>query len=94
MIKADLVNKISKETGVEKVTVKRIVEAFMENIKEAVIANDSVHLRGFGSFTAKARAEKTARDISKNKTIVVPAHSIPAFKPAKVFLDAVKEKVK
>ena len=42
------------------------------------------------SFIIKHRAEKTARDISKNITVIVPAHDIPAFKPAKEFMDQVK----
>ncbi len=94
MTKADLVNEISKQTGVEKVAVKKIVEAFMENIKESLKDNQNVYLRGFGSFIVKKRAEKTARNISKNTTIIIPEHFIPAFKPAKTFVAEVKKNVK
>ncbi len=94
MTKADLVNEISKQTGVEKVAVKKTVEAFMENIKESLEKNENVYLRGFGSFIVKKRAEKTARNISKNTTIIIPEHFIPSFKPAKTFINDVKRKVK
>ena len=94
MTKADLVNEISKQTGIEKVAVKKTVEAFMENIKESLQSNQNVYLRGFGSFIVKKRAKKTARNISKNTTIIIPEHFIPSFKPAKSFVNDVKKKVK
>jgi len=58
----------------------------------AKISENNVYLRGFGSFIIKTRAEKTGRNISKNTTIKIPAHNIPAFKPAKVFTEGVKAK--
>ena len=79
MTKADIVNEISKGTGVEKAQVQQIVEAFMESIKDSLTSNKNVYLRGFGSFIVKRRAEKVARNISKNTTITIPAHNIPAF---------------
>ncbi len=94
MTKADLVNEISKKTGIEKLNVKLVIEAFMDTVKEALVNKDNVYLRGFGSFIVKKRAQKTARNISKNTTIIIPEHYIPAFKPSKSFLNEVKEKVK
>ncbi len=94
MTKADIVNEISKQTGIEKVAVKKTVEAFMGSIKDSLKNNQNVYLRGFGSFIVKKRAEKTARNISKNTTIIIPEHFIPAFKPAKSFVNKVKENVK
>ena len=91
MTKADIVSEISKSTGIDKQTVLASVESFMEIVKGSLAKNENVYLRGFGSFIVKKRAQKTARNISKNTTIVIPAHSVPAFKPAKTFLDAVKE---
>lgn len=91
MTKADIVARVAQQTGVEKAVAMTVVEAFMETVKDSKIAGNDVFLRGFGSFVVKQRAEKVARNISKNTTIVIPAHSIPAFKPAKTFLDAVKE---
>ena len=90
MTKADIVNNIAKETGVEKALVQQVVEAFMENVKGSLIENEPVYLRGFGSFIIKERAEKVARNISKGTTITIPAHNIPAFKPAKSFASKVK----
>ena len=91
MTKADIVARIAQQTGVEKAVAMPVVEAFMENGKDSMVAGDEVFLRGFGSFIIKKRAKKVARNISKNTTIVIPAHSVPAFKPAKTFLEAVKE---
>jgi len=92
MTKADIVNEISKNTGIEKVTVLKTVESFMDSIKGSLSKGKNVYLRGFGSFIIKERAEKTARNISKNTTIIIPAHNIPAFKPAKTFMNKVKTK--
>ena len=90
MTKADIVSEIAKSTGVEKVQVQAIVEAFMESIKPSLPQKNNVYLRGFGSFIVKKRAKKVARNISKNTTITIPEHNIPAFKPAKSFAAKVK----
>lgn len=92
MTKADIVGEIAKSTGIEKVQVQQVVESFMENIKETMMAGNNVYLRGFGSFIIKRRAQKVARNISKNTTITIPAHNIPAFKPSKTFAGEVKAK--
>ena len=94
MTKADIVASISSETGLEKNEVLRTVESFMSNVKNSLSNGQNVYLRGFGSFIVKERAEKTGRNISKNTTIIIPAHNIPSFKPAKVFMEEVKNKVK
>ena len=90
MTKADIVSEIAKKTGVEKVQIQTIVEAFMEEVKGSLEKEENVYLRGFGSFIIKKRAEKVARNISKNTTITIPAHNIPAFKPAKSFASKIK----
>ena len=90
MTEADMVNEISKTTGIEKGAVLETVEKFMEVVKDSLANGENVYLRGFGSFIIKKRSEKTARNISKNTTIIIPEHNIPAFKPAKVFMEEVK----
>lgn len=90
MTKADIVNEISRSTGLEKSAVLTTVEKFMEVVKDSMAHGNNVYLRGFGSFIIKERKEKTARNISRNTTIKIPAHKVPAFKPSKVFLDDVK----
>jgi len=94
MTKADIVNEIAKNTGIEKVTVQKTVEAMMETVKDSMVKGNNVYLRGFGSFIVKKRAKKTARNISKNTTIIIPAHNIPSFKPSKSFITKVKSHVK
>jgi len=91
MTKADIVSEISKKTGIEKNAVLQTVETFMDEVKASLASGENVYLRGFGSFIVKKRAEKTARNISKNTTIIIPAHNIPAFKPAKTFVNEVKK---
>ena len=93
MTKAEIVSNISEGTGIEKAEVLATVEAFMKEIKTSLESGTNVYLRGFGSFIIKERAEKTGRNISKNTTIKIPAHNIPAFKPAKIFVNGVKTKV-
>ncbi len=90
MTKAEIVNEISRATGLEKAAVLATVEKFMEVVKDSMANGQNVYLRGFGSFIVKTRKEKTARNISKNTIIKIPEHKIPAFKPSKVFLEEVK----
>ena len=92
MTKAEIVNEVAKATGIEKVAVQTVVEATMESIKGSLIKGNPVYLRGFGSFIIKHRAQKAARNIKEETTMTIPAHDIPAFKPAKSFIAAVKTK--
>ena len=93
MTKAEIVANISEKSGIEKGDVLRVVEDLMAEVKDSLNQGNNVYLRGFGSFIVKKRAEKTGRNISKNTTIKIPAHNIPAFKPAKVFVESVKNNV-
>ncbi len=94
MTKADIVTRITDKTGMEKSDVQAVVESFMKEVRNSLESGENVYLRGFGSFIIKKRAEKTGRNISKNTTIIIPAHNIPSFKPAKTFVESVKKKVK
>lgn len=91
MTKADIITKIADQTGIAKKDVAATVEAFMEEIRVSLSEEkENVYLRGFGSFIVKHRAKKTARNISKNTTLVIEAHDYPAFKPAKSFIAKMK----
>ena len=94
MTKAEIVNQISQRPGIDKSTVLIVVESFMDSVKDNLSNEENIYLRGFGSFILKKRAQKTARNISKNTTIIIPEHQVPAFKPAKTFLQAVIDKEK
>ena len=94
MTKADLVSEITDKTGVEKIAVQATVESLMTTIIDAMESGENVYLRGFGSFVIKKRAEKTGRDISKNTTLIIQEHFVPTFKPAKTFVNGVKNKLK
>lgn len=91
MTKADVVNEVSRKTGISREEVLSTLEAFMEVVKGSVSKGENVYLRTFGSFIVKQRAAKTARNITKNTTIKIPAHKIPAFKPSKEFSATVKK---
>lgn len=90
MTKADIINEIIATTGVAKKDATVAVEAMMKVVKDAMCNGENVYLRGFGTFLVKRRAEKTARNISKNTTLIIPAHNFPAFKPAKSFQQRMK----
>ncbi|MCF0211104.1 MAG: integration host factor subunit beta [Bacteroidales bacterium] len=94
MTKAEIVAEIAAKTGMEKINIQEVVEEFMNVLKGSLAKGENVYLRGFGSFIIKKRAEKTGRNISKKTTIIIPAHNIPAFKPAKTFVEEVKNHVK
>ena len=91
MTKAAIVNEVAKQTGMDKTEIQKVIESFMECIKDSLAKGNPVYLRGFGSFIIKHRAEKAARNITQKTTMTIPAHDIPAFKPAKVFVASVKE---
>ncbi len=94
MTKAHIVANISEKLGLEKGEAQKVVELFMETVKDSLAKGDNVYLRGFGSFITKKRAEKVGRNISKKTSVVIPAHFIPAFKPSKTFVEQVKSNVK
>ncbi len=93
MRKADLVNTIADKTGVPKVDVLVSLEEFFKEVKESLASGENVYIRGFGSFVIKRRAKKIGRHIKQNVAIEIPEHYIPSFKPAKVFVDQVKDNV-
>ena len=93
MRKADLVTAISEKTGVPKVDVLVTLETFFKEVKNTLSEGENVYIRGFGSFVIKKRAKKIGRHIKKNIAIEIPEHYIPSFKPAKIFVEQVKEKV-
>ena len=94
MRKADLIATISEKTGVAKVDVLVTLESFFDEVKDTLESGENIYIRGFGSFVIKKRAKKIGRNIKKGKSIVIPEHYIPSFKPAKIFVEAVRKKVK
>jgi len=92
MTKAEIANEIARATGLDRASVITVIEQFMTVVKDSLANGENVYLRGFGSFIIKQRAEKTARNISKNTTLIIPAHNIPAFKPADCFKEEVAKK--
>lgn len=93
MTKAEIVTNIADNTGLERVEVQSVLDDFMRVVRSSMLKGDSVYLRGFGSFVLKKRAEKTARNISKNTSLVIPAHNTPYFRPSKSFVEEVRKQV-
>ncbi len=91
MTKIELAKIASQKTGVDQQTMLAALEGIVDTIKESLIEKENVYIRGWGTWTLKHRAQKTARNISKNTTLVIEAHDIPYFKPCKEFLEAVAE---
>ncbi len=91
MTKSEIIKAISKSKGIDRETIAQVLEAFTVEIKAALLSGNNVSMRGFGTFYLKHRAEKTARNMQSN-TIIIPAHDIAAFKPAKEFAVSVKDK--
>ena len=90
MTKADIINEITNNTGLQKRDVAAVIESFMECVKDSMCNKENVYLRGFGTFQVKHRAEKTARNISKKTTLLIAPHDFPGFKPAKSFVQRMK----
>ena len=91
MTKADIISEIAVQTGLQQKDISVTIESFMEIIKGSLLDNkENVYLRGFGSFIIKHRAEKTARNITKNTTITIASHDLPCFKPAKSFVEQMR----
>lgn len=90
MTKAEIAKEVARQTGIDSKTVMTVIEAYMAGIKQNLSEGNEVFMRGFGSFILKKRAQKTARNITKNTTVIVPEHNIPFFKPSPEFKDAVK----
>lgn len=90
MTKNDIINAIVRDTGIDRKDATAVVETFMKEVREALIKKENVYLRGFGSFVIRRRAEKTARNITKNTTIKVPAHDIVKYVPAPKFAKLVR----
>lgn len=91
MTKLEVVKTVAKATGVDRETVSSVIDTYVETIKKSLIAGEAVNFRKFGTFYLKHRAEKTARNIKQNTTMIIPAHNIAAFKPAKEFAEAIVE---
>ncbi len=92
MTKAELVSEIALQTGYDRATILNVVEATMFNVKKTIADGECIFLRGFGTFTTKSRARKVARNISAQKSVVVPAHKIPYFKPSVEFSGMLRKK--
>lgn len=90
MRKADVVSSIAEKTGIPKVDILVTLETFFKEVKTSLIEGEPIYVRGFGSFILKKRAAKVGRNIKKGVSVQIPEHFIPAFKPAKEFMLAVK----
>ena len=91
MTKAVLVASIAKKTGIPKVDILVIIEAFCKEVKTSLTQGEPIYMRGFGSFIIKKRAAKTGRNLKKNVSVNIPKHFAPVFKPAREFTLDIKK---
>ena len=91
MTKLEIIKSVAKQTGVDKETVSRVIDMYVETVKDSLIRGENVNFRNFGTFYLKHRAAKTARNIAKNTTMIIPEHNIAAFKTARELADAILE---
>ena len=87
--KADLVDKVSEETGMRKKDVKTVVDTMIDQISKHLNESSKVQLTGFGTFEVRERRARTGVKPGTTDRIEIPASKYPAFKPGK----ALKEKI-
>jgi nucleoid DNA-binding protein len=83
MIKKEIVEKISENTGLNKVIVKRIVDEFLKVLSSAFLNKERVELRDFGVFHFKKTNPKKARNPKTGQEVVIPERMKIVFKPSK-----------
>ncbi|MCM8787161.1 MAG: integration host factor subunit beta [Candidatus Omnitrophica bacterium] len=81
MQKRDIVLKISKETGIQQVVVKKIVQKTLDTILESLIKRQRIELRNFGVFEVKKRKKRIGRNPKTGETVVIPERLVVVFKP-------------
>jgi DNA-binding protein HU-beta len=90
MTKAEIISQITEKTGIDKSEVSTAVEAFISTVKDSMAQGNDIFIRGFGSFINKKKAQKVARNISKNTAMIIPEHFAPKFKPSPDFIELIK----
>ena len=89
MNKTELIAVTAEKAGLTKKDAERAVNAAIDAVSAALVAGDKVQIAGFGTFEAKARAARTARNPRTGEDIQIAATRIPAFKAGKALKDAV-----
>lgn len=87
--KSDLAQAVAEKTGLSKKDAAAAVEAVLATVVEALKNRDKVQLTGFGSFETRTRKERKAKNMRTREDIIVPASTVPAFRPGKSLKDAV-----
>jgi integration host factor subunit beta len=83
MTKAELVNRVSKRTDLNKRDAEVMVQTVLDSIIESLQSGDKVELRGFGSFRLRERASRIGRNPKTGEKVNVPSKRVPYFKPGK-----------
>jgi DNA-binding protein HU-beta len=91
MNKGELVTKIAKETGATKLDTEKVLNSFMETVKDTLKEGDKVSLLGFGTFDTSERSARKGRNPRNGEEIDIPAKTVPKFKAGKTLKDAVNE---
>lgn len=92
MNKNEFIEQVSAKTGLNKKDAKGAVDAALDTITETLVKRESIQFVGFGTFTTADRAERTARVPGTDKTVNVPATTLPKFKAGKALKDSIAGK--
>ncbi len=91
IIKRDLVEKLAEDTGFSQIQAKAIVNNFFESIKDALVENKNIEIRGFGQFKLKTKSAKRARNPKSGEQVIVEERVVPIFTASKLFTDKVND---
>lgn len=88
----ELITNISQKTGITKVDCEKMLDAFADSVKEALVDGDKIIIKGFMSMEVAERAERSGRNPKTGKVDIFPAVKTVKCKIAKAIKDAVNEK--
>ena len=94
MTKLEIVNEVSKKTGLTKVETELVLEAVINSIKKSLSRGEKVDIRGFGTFLIKIRESRIARNPATNELIKLDRRYLPYFKVSKLFKNYVNKEIK
>ncbi len=90
MNKQDIAEKVHGVLGTTKADAERAVEAMIEAIVGGLKGGDDVSIAGLGTFKAKMRAARMARNPRTGESVSVAAMRVPKFQAAKALKEAVR----
>ncbi|MCH8011628.1 MAG: integration host factor subunit beta [Candidatus Marinimicrobia bacterium] len=91
MTKADIINTVSRATGLTKIETEAVMEGIFATIKLSLKRNERVELRGFGTFGVKKRGPRKARNPGTGEIVDLPERYVPTFKPSRILKNEINK---